>query len=215
MKILKKSITFQNMEDAREKWAKKKIIICLAIVEKNLITQGMSGKMGGMIVFRQVKGRTIATSMPTHSDKVSEKQAAHRERFQKAVIYGKTEMESPEAKAMYEAGKGKKFPNAYTVAVADFLNAPDIQSVNLSGYTGQVGDKIIVAATDDFKVIWVKVSIFNEDGSLVEEGNAVQKGSTQEWEYTVINVNPSLTGDKIVIHASDMPGNVTNEEAVI
>jgi len=50
---------------------------------------------------------------------------------------------------------------------------------------------------------------------LVEEGNAVQKGSTQEWEYTVINVNPSLTGDKIVIHASDMPGNVTDEEAVI
>ena len=33
-----------------------------------------------------------------------------------------------------------------------------------------------------------------------------------DWVYTATQANASLDGDRIVISASDMPGNVTTEE---
>jgi hypothetical protein len=54
-------------------------------------------------------------------------------------------------KAAY-AAKAKKGWTAYNAAVADFLNAPDIDTIDLSGYTGQPGDPIRIIVTDDYKV---------------------------------------------------------------
>ena len=46
----------------------------------------------------------------------------------------------------------------------------------VSGYKGSVGDLIRVRVTDDFKVVQVKVTITNADGSPVEQGDAVKQG---------------------------------------
>lgn len=59
--------------------------------------------------------------------------------------------------------------NQPNVAVADFFNAPNIQEIDVSAYTGQIGSVIRVRATDDFNVNDVFVHITNADGSLVEE----------------------------------------------
>jgi hypothetical protein len=52
--------------------------------------------------------------------------------------------------------KAKKGRTAFNTAVADFLNAPDIDTIDLSGYTGQPGDLIRITVTDDYKVQEVK-----------------------------------------------------------
>ncbi|WP_320054697.1 hypothetical protein [uncultured Acetobacteroides sp.] len=155
----------------------------MAEVKNNIVTQGVSGKLGDMIVFRQVHGRTIIAAKPKQSEKKSEKQVEHQKRFQSAVIYGKAATADPAKKAEYEAGKGDKYNSAYQVAVADFLNAPDIQEVNLKGYKGNVGDVITIRVTDDFKVAEVTVAIRNPDGTLLEKGNAVQQPGGADWCY--------------------------------
>ena len=84
---------------------------------------------------------------------------------------------------------------------ADLLNAPKIEQIDLSGYHGQVGDVIKVRAYDDFKVVSVSVHIYNSDGVVVEEGNATEQGI--DWVYTATAQNTDLSGDKIIVKATD------------
>jgi hypothetical protein len=78
-----------------------------------------------------------------------------------------------------------------------------------------IGSKISVNVTDDFKVTSVHVQINNSDGSLVEEGEAVQDANGITWVFTATQANASLTGDKIVVTATDNPGNDTTAEQTL
>jgi hypothetical protein len=187
----------------------------MAKSQKNVVTYGLSGKIGDLLVFRQVDGKTIVSKIPQSPTSASEKQKGHRQRFQRATIYGKSALGDPLIKERYEAAaKKKKGSSAYSVAVADFFNAPDIHTVDLSGYTGAVGDPIRMIVSDDFAVKSVHVRILNADGSPVEEGLAINsEGSV--WIYTATQNNESLDGDKIIVTASDLPGNSISEERSI
>ena len=101
------------------------------------------------------------------------------------------------------------------MAVADFFHAPDIDEIDVTNYRGAVGDTIRIRATDDFKVKQVHVTISNADGSLVEQGDAVQQANEIDWLYTATTANESTAGDRIVIRASDKPGNITEEEKAL
>ncbi|MDR3245359.1 MAG: hypothetical protein LBT50_02885 [Prevotellaceae bacterium] len=180
----------------------------MAKQEGNVVTHGLRGKVGDLLVFRQLNGKTVISKVPQPSKKVSAKQKAHRKHFQRAVMYSSVVVADPDQKAMYEAA-AKKGQTARNVAVADMLNAPDIENVDLSGYNGQIGDVIRIEATDDFAVKEVKVIITNADGTLVEEGAAQPDGMS--WVYTATQTNDDLNGDKIEILASDIPGNIAKE----
>jgi hypothetical protein len=182
----------------------------MAKSRNNVVTHGLSGKTG-MLVFRQVDGETIVSTMPEQSSEVTEKQLAHRKRFQRAVLYGTTVVESPETKELYETVAAKKGRKAFNLAVADFFHAPDIDSIDISEYSGNVGDRIRIVATDDFAVKSVKIRIINADGSLVEEGDATQSAGAL-WIYNASQNNETLDGDKIIVTASDLPGNLTSDE---
>jgi hypothetical protein len=183
----------------------------MAKSNNNVVTYGLSGKIGDLLVFRQRDGKTIVSKMPEKSKTVSDKQKAQRKRFQQAVIYGKAAVDAPDTGELYKAAaKKQKGKTPINVAVADFFNAPDIEHVDLSGYAGNVGDRIRINASDDFAVKSVHVRIANADGSLVEKGEAAQSGGNL-WIYTATQNNENLNGDKIVISASDLPGNVTEE----
>lgn len=182
----------------------------MAKSQNNVVTHGLSGKIGNLLVFRQQGGKTIVSSKPKTSGKTSKKQAGQRRKFQYGVIYAQQAMANPGTKEVYEAlSKGKR---PFNVAVADFLNAPSIEQVDLSAYTGRSDDVIRIRVTDDFKVKEVRVNITNADGSLVEEGNAVSDVIGYEWQYTATQANENLNGDKIVISVSDIPGNITEKE---
>ena len=130
-----------------------------------MVTHGLSGKVGDMLVFSQRNGKTIVSKIPNRTAPQSDAQIQHLQKFQEAVIYAKSVMADPTTKAAY-AAKAQGGVTAYNVAVADLLNAPNIESINLSAYTGKIGDKIIIRATDDFKVTKVTVTIENlTDGS--------------------------------------------------
>jgi hypothetical protein len=184
----------------------------MAKSQKNVVTYGLSGKIGDILVFRQRDGKTIVSKMPEQSKTASEKQQKQRKRFQKATIYAKVATDDPETKEQYAAkAKKSKGITAYNIAVADFFNAPDIETVDLSAYTGMEGDEIRIIASDDFAVKSVHVQINDADGSPVEAGEAVNRMGNL-WIYTATQRNESLVGNKIVVFASDLPGNITTEE---
>ena len=185
----------------------------MARVNKNIITQGLSGMLGGQVVFSQrADGRTIVSVAPGPSTApVTPAQLAQRRRFQQAVIYAQGRAQDPATRAAYADAAAERGQSVFNVLVADVLHAPDIQEIDLSGYTGRVGDVIRVTAVDDFEVAEVRVKIENGDGSLVEEGAATRQSDPHQWVYTARVANASLAGDKLTVRASDRPGGIDEE----
>ncbi|MNK15435.1 hypothetical protein D3C87_335730 [compost metagenome] len=181
----------------------------MAESKNNIITHGLSGKVGDLIVFSQRNGKTFVSRAPRKKTKEdTENQKAHQRKFQKATLYAKSVISDPVQNEIYSAGADtSKGMSTYNVAVADLLNAPDIESIDLSAYQGNIGDIIKIIVLDDFAVKAVTVKIENADGSLVEEGSATDAGF--EWIYTTTSKNTDLAGDKITIKASDNPANLT------
>ncbi|MDR2765806.1 MAG: hypothetical protein LBB90_12370 [Tannerella sp.] len=183
----------------------------MAKSRRNVVTQGLSGTIG-TLVFSQRGGQTIVRMRPQQGHHTfSEEQKEHQRRFQRAILYGKTAIADAETKAGYQQA-AKPGQSAFNVAVADFFNAPVIERIDLSNYTGKAGDTIQVYVYDDFAVKEVRIRISNADGSLVEEGAARTDAIGYEWTYVATQTNESLEGDRIEVFVSDTPGNVTHEE---
>ncbi|EKY12120.1 hypothetical protein [Capnocytophaga sp. oral taxon 324] len=187
----------------------------MARSKNNVVTEGLSGMLARQIVFRQRAGQTIVGKAPVRSQKASQAQQLHQQRFARAAFYAKSALQNSALKQSY-AEEAKKRPGttSYNMAIADYLKAPVIDAVDTSNYTGSVtGEKIVVQVSDTFKVTGVKVKITDHDATLVEEGNATfQEG---KWVYTTTVVNASLTGDKVIVTATDRPANVTTKEFIL
>ncbi len=182
---------------------------------KNIVMHGASGKLGETLVIRQRGGQTILSQAPgPRTKEPSEGQKAHQRRFQQAVLYARMQMADEAAKAEY-AAKATKLESAYNVAVGDFFHAPNIDEIDVSHYRGAVGESIRVRVTDDFQVQQVQLAIYNADGSLVETGDAAKQANEIDWVYTATVANDSTVGDRMVIRASDQPGNIAEEEQAL
>ena len=72
----------------------------MAKVGNNIVTTGLSGKLGNLIVFRNRGGKTIVSKTPRKKEQEpSEAQEQHQLRFQEAILYGKTSITDPLQKA--------------------------------------------------------------------------------------------------------------------
>jgi hypothetical protein len=65
-----------------------------------------------------------------------------------AALYGKAVLADPVKKAAYETKAQVKGIPAFALTVADFLHAPAVEEIDLSGDTGKAGETIRIAATD-------------------------------------------------------------------
>jgi hypothetical protein len=182
----------------------------MAIVKKNVVTDGLSGKLGKNIVFRQRNGKTIVSTSPVSSHTKTEKQENHRKRFTKAVRYAQVQMADPVFGEQYRlAAKAKGISTPNNLAIQDYLRPPVIENLDVGGYHGEIGDEILVEAFDDLEVEKVAVEIYHDDGSLVEKGFASKNGNDFEWHYATSVVNTEFNGDRILVKAVDHPGNET------
>ncbi|MCB2408711.1 hypothetical protein [Hymenobacter lucidus] len=179
----------------------------------NALTQGLSGKVLGLVFRRHANGSVSVGDAPRPSSKPpTEGALAQRQRFQQAAFYGRAVQQDPALKAAYETGVDVNTNSSYVVAVADYLAAPSIRHVDFNAYNGKPGDVITVQATDNFAVAEVRVRIQNPDGTLVEEGPALPDPDGFTFRFTASVSNSSLDGDKITVIAADRPGNQTMQE---
>ena len=167
----------------------------MAKVEKNIIVRGLSGKFGGQVVFRQLRdGRTIMCAVPDFSNRVlSKDQKAHHAKFKIGAAYAKDAAKTEPLYAELAAGTLK---NAYNVALADFFHPPVIHSVE------RVDSFLDIQASDDVKVARVMVTIFDEAGNVLEQGEATQIDE-EYWRYDLQHEG------RVLVEAWDLPGNVT------
>lgn len=183
----------------------------MAKVGKNIVTQGLTGMIGGTLVFRQVGDETIVAQAPAKREReATESEKGKQRRFRLAILYGKGANADAATRAEY-AKQADGNQSAFNVAVADFLNGPEIDEIDVSGYTGAVGSKIVVRAVDDFMVERVLVTVENADGSVADSGEAVLDENGLDWVWTATTNNATLAGDKITVKVSDLPGNDTEQ----
>ncbi len=170
----------------------------MAKVVNNIFVRGLSGQVGGQFVIRRLRdGRTIVCKIPDFSNrKLSESQKEHHERVKRAAAYARDASRSNPLYAQLAEGT---MMNAYNVAVRDWFHAPEIHRL------GRYGAAVRIWATDDTQVAGVTVFVMNENGEILEQGEALQ-GRGDWWEYV-----PASDG-KIVAEARDLPGNKVREE---
>ena len=176
----------------------------MAKITRNDITEGFTGMIGKQIVFKNRRGTRYAAARPETNKK--RKPTAGQKKVQDKMLrcndYAIAAIKDPQVKEAYAAA-AVGGQTAVNVAFKDAWHAPIVHSITAQGYKGNAGDLIFVQATDDFKVASVKVSIFDENGIVIEEGNAMQDGLL--WMYTA--VRNSDAAHRIVATAYDLPGN--------
>jgi hypothetical protein len=180
----------------------------MAKVKDNVMVKGFSGTIGKQLTFRQIGGETFVSNyQKAPAIAPTEKKLAAQARFGIATAYARKAIKDPDLKAMYQAVvKGGQ--RAFNIAMIDALNAPVVESIQAENYHGLLGDQVIIRAKDDFKVTAVVVSIYNQAGELIEEGNAIIQNEVEmKWLYKVQQENPGLAGSKIIAVAKDLPGN--------
>ena len=178
----------------------------------------IGGLLGEKLKVNKVNGNVVVTNRPKRKmvGDPSEKQAAAQRRFLVATQYAKYQNSVPELRELYATGITDNKRTAFAVAVSDFLNAPEIESINASKYRGAIGDPIIVSAFDDFKVVGVRVMITDAGGSMLEEGDAAQdKAKPSLWIYQCTVANAALAGTTINAIAVDTAGNETSLDNVL
>ncbi len=181
-------------------------------ISNNTYTEGLSGKVGRNMVFRQRKsGKVILGKRPgPRRTPPTEKQQEIHDRFRMGSMYAKAAMADPARKAAYEAA-GNSDQSAYNLALRDAFRAPVVKAIDTTEYSGRTGDMIVVRAIDDFKVASVKVSIRKADGSVLEEGKAVLDGNAL-WVYTAAIPADNISGFTVTAIAKDLPGNIGTME---
>jgi len=180
----------------------------MAKVNYNVVTHGVSGKVGDLLQFRQRYGKTIIAKIAARSSKTTPAQEQIRDKFRLATAYAKSAIKNPDLLEIYQQrAVGGVTP--YNLALKDFFNGPVISGVEMGAYTGSIGNPISILATDDTKVVEVAVQVYDSNNDLVERGAAIRQGEQDIWVYTSTTVNTDPVGGRVVVEARDLPGNTS------
>src|SRR5690606_13237712 len=112
----------------------------------------------------------------------------------------------------YEKFGGAIGTSAFAAAVKDYLKPIEIQDVLTANYDGQAGFPITIVVKDVLKVKSMLVTITDDDGNVIESGEASAMSGAPGFSYvTKVNI-PDISGHTIKIEATDRPGkSVTHE----
>jgi len=181
----------------------------MAKMKFNGFVDSIRGSVGGLVVRKGRRGKYTLSNKPDFTELTpSEAQAAQRKVFGQAVDYGKSVMADPDKLAFYKGLAEQKDMPAFSLCVADYLNPPSMDDLDLSAYEGKVGDSILITTHDDIGVVRVNVELTRTDGTNIEKGQAVELG-IGNWAY--IATVPVAAGTDIFIEANafDRPGSKT------
>jgi hypothetical protein len=180
----------------------------MAKIHNNIFVRGLTGSVGDQFVIRQTRsGRTIIANKPRFDENrvFTEPQKAQQEAFRQATSYAKFAKNQP---LYVNKAKGTNI-TAYNLAVADWFGQPEVLDIDVNGWTGQIGETIRVKAQDNLQVTKVRMAISDGNGTVYEEGEAVQSElDGLVWTYTTTTVVPMTPAPRLDASAQDLPGNV-------
>ena len=164
----------------------------MAKAVRNVVIRGISGNIGELVFRQMPDGSTRISAKPDFSSrKFSKGQKNHQSRFKEAAAYRGRRRAPSRSMPSWRQGLSRV---PYNWALSDWFHPPVIQGIE------RKEGRIRVHATDNVLVAKVVVSILDEDGNVVERGEAT-KGDDDWWEY-VTNTN-----GKVLAEAWDLAGN--------
>ena len=140
----------------------------MARVRRNVLVEGLAGMLAEQLVFKQDKaGRTIVSIRPRFDEnrEFTPAQLAQQERFQEAAAYAK---DAAQTEAIYAEEAEGTAMSAYNVAVADWFHPPEVDEIDLTSYTGEMGEVIRAKVADDVQVETVSVVITTDADVVIE-----------------------------------------------
>lgn len=140
----------------------------------------LTGKVGGF-VFRKYKGQIIVSGYVAPRTPPTAGQRERRSLFKDATAYAKSVVGTAVWKEVYAPYALRTRRSVFSAAVADYMNPPVIDLINLHHYHGSPGDSIVIVCHDEFGVVAVRVAIYAKDQMLAEEGAATLEGGV--WVY--------------------------------
>ena len=173
----------------------------------------LQGKIGGLVVAKHGAGFIIRKRPERQRLQPTVRQQHRFDAFTAAVAYARSVVADPAQKAVYTAAGRSSGRRAYHLAVADAMHSPAIHDIDVSGYTGRAGQRIVIEATDDFGVDAVTVTVRDATGEIAETGTATARMEDRSWEYTTRSDVPPGQAVVIEVTATDRPGNVTRRTA--
>jgi hypothetical protein len=188
----------------------------MAISKGNNFTRGLSGSVGGGMVFRTWNGRTYISTTPSKPKKQSLIQKENRLKFKMATHFAKAMMKDPLKKEEYKKlAKKMKLPNAYTAAITEYMRKPEIREVDLKAYSGKENQEISVdVRKKGFEIEVVEVIISDDKGNLVEQGKAV-RGVIKDWIYNTTKTIENYENLQIIIRARERTGNYVDKKVLM
>jgi hypothetical protein len=184
----------------------------MAKVKLNPIVEQLRGQVG-QLVFRQSYGQQVVGRKADQSGHVpTAGQVEIRDRFREAALYGRVALANPATKKLYEDAADKKGKPVFSMVMADFLNAPSIDEVDLSEYNGTPGSPITIRTEDDFMIDRVTVHISDVDGAQLEGGDASLEPDGR-WVYAATGTVSAGTNVRITVTATDRPGSTAVKDA--
>jgi DNA-binding beta-propeller fold protein YncE len=177
----------------------------------------VSGLLGERITVRKSNNRVVVTNQPKRKKaKLTTALRVQRKNFKMASLWAIGQAEDPESRELYAKGVRGKHESPYTVALADYMNSPEVDSIDTGKYKGTIGDVLNIKAFDEFEVTKVEVKIVDAKGNVVEQGEASADPTFRLWwQYKAVAANPSRAGTKITAIAYDRPGNTGTKEVVL
>jgi hypothetical protein len=107
-------------------------------------------------------------------------------------------------KEKYIAGVKTFYSRGLFMTQTDLLPPPKIEMIEVSTYKGQVDDLILLATSDDFGMTNLRVVIQDDQGNLIESGDAAQFDDCSDcWDYMTTVSVPSGTPVIISVVATD------------
>lgn len=141
---------------------------------------GFRGKIGGFI-YREQNGQTVVLGKYARKDRPSAAQKKGRTRFRAALDYARGVLADPLRRERYRRLAAERKQPLNSLLIANFLNPPTIDQVDLSAFTGRVGSVVRVLAADPIAVAGVTVTARDAAGTVLESGAA--ESDHDIWVY--------------------------------
>src|SRR5215207_3770091 len=170
----------------------------MAIVELPPFIASISGKLGDVVYRTSKNGKTYTSKLPRKSEKpLTEAQLREQERFKLANEYAKRAQGEP----VYVRLAKKTGRSPFRIAFSYWCHAPVIHEVS------RRSSCIRIDASDNVHVAKVRVTISDEEGKILEQGDAARTVGNAWWEFA------TSTRRTILVEVWDLAGNVTQHEA--
>ena len=160
----------------------------MAYLKSNPLVGELRGKIGDLTITKY-GDKYVVKKLPERKHRLpTTAQVPVRQNLVNANAYWRRVKAQPDLKAVYVLAARLQNKRAIDLAKSDFLNAPVVTDIDLSGYIGQPAGIIRVKAEDELDAASVRVRVLELEGTVIEEGDAAL-GANPEGRKPKAEVN--------------------------